>query len=139
MLVAPVRLDAERRRVVRLAEPARELPPAEGLASRFSARSKSRASALADVAPGLLSQFGERFVRSIERLGQSLRAAAGVTPNGVYIHDRRSGNRVEIVSVDCGPLDRHAADELYGIALGAGLDADVTMIHRGSAARCRQR
>jgi 1-phosphofructokinase len=25
-------------------------------------------------------------------------------------------------------LDRHATDELYGIALGAGLDADVTMV-----------
>jgi 1-phosphofructokinase len=57
-----------------------------------------------------------------------LRAAAGSTPNGVYIHDRRSGTRVEVVSVDSRPLERHAADELYGIALGAGLDADVTMV-----------
>ena len=30
--------------------------------------------------------------------------------------------------VDSRPLERHAADELYGIALGAGLDADVTMV-----------
>jgi 1-phosphofructokinase len=57
-----------------------------------------------------------------------LRAAAGGTPNGVYIHDRRSDTRAEIVSVDSRPLERHATDELYGIALGAGLDADVTMI-----------
>ena len=57
-----------------------------------------------------------------------LRAAAGGTPNGVYIHDRRSGARVEVVSVDSRQLDRHATDELYGIALGAGLDADVTMV-----------
>jgi 1-phosphofructokinase len=57
-----------------------------------------------------------------------LRAAAGGTPNGVYIHDRRSGTRAEIVSVDSRRLERHATDELYGIALGAGLDADVTMI-----------
>lgn len=58
----------------------------------------------------------------------TLRAAAGGTPNGVYIHDRRGGQRVEVVSVDARPLERHAADELYGIVLGAGLDADVTMV-----------
>lgn len=57
-----------------------------------------------------------------------LRAAAVPMPNGVYIHDRRSGERVEIVSVESRQLDRHATDELYGIALGAGLDADVTMV-----------
>jgi len=57
-----------------------------------------------------------------------LRAATGATPNGVYIHDRRSGSRAELVSVDSRPLERHATDELYGIALGAGLDADVTMV-----------
>lgn len=58
----------------------------------------------------------------------SLRAATAGTPNGVYIHDRRSGSRVEVVSVDSRALERHATDELYGIALGAGLDADVTMV-----------
>lgn len=57
-----------------------------------------------------------------------LRAAAGGTPNGVYIHDRRGGSRAEVVRVDSRPLERHATDELYGIALGAGLDADLTMI-----------
>jgi len=61
-----------------------------------------------------------------ERL--TLRAAQAATPNGVYVHDRRSSTRVEIVSVDSRWLGRHAADELYGIALGAGLDADVTMV-----------
>jgi len=57
-----------------------------------------------------------------------LRAAAAGTPNGVYVHDRRGGARVEVVSVDSRQLERHAADELYGIALGGGLDADVTMV-----------
>jgi 1-phosphofructokinase len=57
-----------------------------------------------------------------------VRAADAATPNGVYVHDRRSGDRVEVVSVDSRPLARHASDELYGIALGAGLDADVTLI-----------
>jgi 1-phosphofructokinase len=57
-----------------------------------------------------------------------LRAADARTPNGVYIHDRRQGERVELVSCDSHELERHATDELYGIALGAGLDADVTML-----------
>jgi 1-phosphofructokinase len=60
--------------------------------------------------------------------------AAGTTdgrrPNTerVYVHDHRSGERREIVSVDSRPLTRHATDELYGIALAAGMDADVTLI-----------
>jgi 1-phosphofructokinase len=64
----------------------------------------------------------------VEADALTLRAADAGTPNGVYVHDRRSGERVEIVSVDSRPLARHAADELYGMALGAGLDADVTMV-----------
>ena len=58
----------------------------------------------------------------------TLRAATVPTANGVYIHDRRSGTRVEVVRVESEPLARHATDELYGIALGAGLDADVTLM-----------
>ena len=58
----------------------------------------------------------------------TLRAADAGTPNGVYVHDRRSGQRIEVVSVDSRPLARHASDELYGIALGAGLDADLTLM-----------
>jgi 1-phosphofructokinase len=64
----------------------------------------------------------------IEAEPLTLRAADAGTPNGVYVHDRRSGHRVEVVSVDSRPLARHASDELYGIALGAGLDADLTLV-----------
>lgn len=64
----------------------------------------------------------------IEAEPLTLRAAEARTPNGVYVHDRRSGERVEVVSVHSRPLARHASDELYGIALGAGLDADVTLL-----------
>ena len=64
----------------------------------------------------------------IEAAQVTLRAADARTPNGVYVHDRRSGQRVEVVSVESRPLERHASDELYGIALAAGLDADVTLV-----------
>ncbi len=58
----------------------------------------------------------------------TVRAADARMANGAYVHDRRSGERVEIVSVESEPLDRHAADELYGIALAAGLDCDLTLV-----------
>lgn len=61
-----------------------------------------------------------------ERL--TLRAARANTPNGVYVHDRRTGERIEVVSVESRALNRHASDELYGMALTAGLDADVTLV-----------
>jgi 1-phosphofructokinase len=64
----------------------------------------------------------------IEAESLTLRAVEAEAPNGVYIHDRRSGERIEVVSVESQPLARHASDELYGIALGAGLDADLTLI-----------
>ena len=64
----------------------------------------------------------------IEAEPLTLRAADAGTPNGVYVHDRRGGSRAEVVSVDSRPLARHAADELYGIALGAGLDADLMLV-----------
>lgn len=64
----------------------------------------------------------------IETEDVTLRAADARTPNGVYIHDRRGGSRTEIVSVESRPLERHASDELYGIALAAGLDANLTLI-----------
>jgi 1-phosphofructokinase len=64
----------------------------------------------------------------IEAEPLTLRAADAETANGVYVHDRRGGDRLEIVSVESRPLARHASDELYGIALGAGLDADVVLM-----------
>ncbi len=64
----------------------------------------------------------------IEAEPLTLRAATAQTANGVYIHDRRTGTRVEVVRVESEPLARHASDELYGIALGAGLDADLTLM-----------
>lgn len=58
----------------------------------------------------------------------ALRHVQAPQSSGVYIHDRRSGERVEIVNVDARPLERHTSDELYGVALAAGLDADVTLV-----------
>ncbi|HEY4895967.1 MAG TPA: PfkB family carbohydrate kinase [Solirubrobacteraceae bacterium] len=51
------------------------------------------------------------------------------TPNGVYIHARRDGSeREQIARTEAGPLSRHEADELYGLALSAALDAGTALL-----------
>jgi 1-phosphofructokinase len=64
----------------------------------------------------------------IEAEGVSVHSVDAGTPNGVYIHDRRGGERVEFAAADSRPLGRHAVDALYGIALTAGLDAGITIL-----------
>ena len=50
-------------------------------------------------------------------------------PNGVYIHARRDGAaREQLARTDAGRLSRHEADELYGLALSAALDAGVALL-----------
>ena len=53
-------------------------------------------------------------------------AAAG--SNGTYVHDRRSGKRIELATMASDPLTRHELDELYGIVLLEGLESDVTVL-----------
>jgi 1-phosphofructokinase len=48
--------------------------------------------------------------------------------NGVYIHVRRHGVRQQLARTECKHLSRHEADELYGLALSAGLDARVALL-----------
>lgn len=50
-------------------------------------------------------------------------------PNGVYIHARRGdGAREQIARTESGRLSRHEADELYGLALSAALDAGLALL-----------
>ncbi|HEY7250043.1 MAG TPA: PfkB family carbohydrate kinase [Methylomirabilota bacterium] len=48
--------------------------------------------------------------------------------NGAYVHDRRSGERVSVAETPRPELQRHEVDELYGIAVAVGLEADVTLL-----------
>ena len=47
------------------------------------------------------------------------------------IHDRRSGDRVEIVAVEVPRLDRHEADDLYGAVLETALRSDAVVLTSG--------
>jgi 1-phosphofructokinase len=48
--------------------------------------------------------------------------------NGAYIHDRRSGERVETASMPGDPLTRHELDELYGAVLLEGLESTLSVL-----------
>ncbi len=48
--------------------------------------------------------------------------------NGVYVHDRRNGERHELARTSGWRLSRHEADELYGNTFSAGLDARVVLL-----------
>jgi 1-phosphofructokinase len=69
------------------------------------------------VARNLIREEGVE-VRGIETSGN----------NGAYVHDRRSGERVETASMPADALTRHELDELYGIALVEAFDATVTVL-----------
>ena len=47
---------------------------------------------------------------------------------GAYVHDRRSGERFIVAETGGDPLSRHDLDELYGITLRRGLDADLVIL-----------
>src|SRR5215216_563017 len=48
--------------------------------------------------------------------------------NGAYVHDRRSGKRVQVAAMPAARLSRHAVDDLYGATLVEALRADVTVL-----------
>ena len=58
----------------------------------------------------------------------TVRAIETSAGNGVYVHDRRTGQREELAFMPPAPLTRHEVDELYGIALVEGLEAAVTVL-----------
>ncbi len=55
---------------------------------------------------------------SVERDGQ----------NAAYIHDRRGGTRSPIVETVGSDLSRHVLDELYGLTLREGMDAELVLL-----------
>jgi 1-phosphofructokinase len=47
---------------------------------------------------------------------------------GAYVHDRRSGERVEIVEIAGDPLSRHELDELYTMTIREAMTADLVLL-----------
>lgn len=49
-------------------------------------------------------------------------------PNGAYVHDRRGGTRTVIAQTRSPTLERHELDDLYGVAVAAGLESDALVV-----------
>jgi 1-phosphofructokinase len=64
----------------------------------------------------------------IDAEGVDVRGIDAGGSNGTYVHDRRSGERVETASMAGDPLTRHEVDELYGIVLLEAIESDVTVL-----------
>ena len=60
--------------------------------------------------------------------GISLRSVAVEGANGAYVHDRRGGEREEIAQTLSPELHRHELDDLYGVALAAGIEAGTMLL-----------
>jgi len=57
-----------------------------------------------------------------------IRAIETVGSNGVYVHDRRQGERITVAQTPPDPLGRHEIDDLYGAALVGGLESSVAVL-----------
>jgi len=70
------------------------------------------------VVRSLIDQDAAIRVRAIETVGS----------NGVYVHDRREGERITVAETPPDPLGRHELDDLYGAALLGGLESSVAVL-----------
>ncbi|WP_300011724.1 PfkB family carbohydrate kinase [Pseudonocardia sp.] len=71
---------------------------------------------------GLGGETGDVLADLIPGEGIELRAVRLRSRNGGYVHDRRSGDRTVVAEARGGAQDRHEQDELYELALAAGLE-----------------
>lgn len=57
-----------------------------------------------------------------------VRARDVAARNGAYVHDRRDGEREQMVEQMPDPLSRHEQDDLYELAVVAGMEAGVAVL-----------
>lgn len=73
-------------------------------------------------------ESGSVLAHLIAAEGVLVRATASGQGNGVYVHDRRSGERQEIAAMAPPVLARHELDELYSHSLAVGMSTDVCVL-----------
>ena len=76
----------------------------------------------------LTGESGRMLHHMLEDEGIHVVAVERAGRGGAYVHDRRGGERVKIAESGGEPISRHDLDELYGLTLGAGLGADLTIL-----------
>jgi 1-phosphofructokinase len=60
--------------------------------------------------------------------GIELRTVASRRANGAYVHERRNGRRTVVAAVPSPTLTRHEQDELFGVAVTAGIESGVMLL-----------
>lgn len=73
-------------------------------------------------------ESGQVLAVLLEAEGIVVRRVDGGAANGGYIHDRRTGEREIVVSVQSPQLSRHEVDDLYNVALADGIDAGIAVL-----------
>lgn len=64
----------------------------------------------------------------LEEMPIELRLVETAEASGIYIHDRRSGERVPIAQSAALPASRHEVDDLFSVTVAAALDCDLLAI-----------
>ncbi len=109
--------------------PAQEIHLHAGGQGFWVARMASLLGAEVSLCCALGGESGAVLRGLIARENVDLLAVECDAPNGVYIHARRAGGvREQVARTESGKLSRHETDELYGVALGAALDAGVALL-----------
>jgi 1-phosphofructokinase len=76
----------------------------------------------------LSGETGRALGRLLEDEGLTVYSVFREARGGVYVHDRRDGERVPLIESGGDPLSRHDLDELYGLTLRRGLDAGLVIL-----------
>jgi 1-phosphofructokinase len=76
----------------------------------------------------LAGESGDVLDSLLGREGVEVRSVRAHGRSASYIHDRRSGERVSVAETFGPRLWRHETDELYGVMLAAGLEADLSLL-----------
>jgi 1-phosphofructokinase len=92
------------------------------------ARMAARLGASVVLCAAIGGESGRVLRALLQEDGVELRSVGCQGPNGAYVHDRRSGERVEVAAVASPALSRHEQDELFGVAVTAGLECGVMLL-----------
>jgi 1-phosphofructokinase len=64
----------------------------------------------------------------LEQMPIELRLVETAEASGIYIHDRRSGEREPVAQSAAFPASRHEVDDLFSVSVAAALDCDLLAI-----------
>lgn len=76
----------------------------------------------------LSGETGRVLAHLLQEEGIRVAGIRRVARGGVYVHDRRDGERKPIIESGGDALTRHEQDELYGLTLRTGLDAQLVIL-----------